>query len=586
MEQFIIDESNYIQFLQNGLSLIIDQAFISSNSLTVCPKLKIKNIQKKSLQLFISGNQLPHTELEITDCTYDKIVIENCAFKNVTFNSVEVSEPKEGAMQIYKTFIDSSNIKNLGFYYCTLYNGIIVRRGTETESLSIDNTLIDRNFTFLNSKSNSISVNASTISEIQIIRSDYPKEGETTEVETINIFRTEGLKNIRIWEVAFKEINIRKIVLNKTDKLTDHNNEIFITVPDGWKDVEEIKIGNAYIYSKIVIAIDKIKSLKVFDSNLNKVFFNYNEVKELALLDCKISDTIYFGNISSIKMVDKILIENCIFEDTFNMSLNFLKKELKLIGLIFNKYPSFFNRNLLHKNCKTDFNYSNLRNLIFQRINFENFSFKNFDISNAEFKDCTWQSDERKGIIKNTITDDNKEIKDTNQLIKIKNIYAKLKLSTEKSSDFLNSERFNISEQDIKRRIHKSRKHHVEYILMGFHKAISTYSENFKKPLFFILCAILIFALVFLFSGFYSGDRLVRYALSWQASNGIQTIKDFFNSIIFSTKNILPFQINKEFYLQSGESLPLTQTLELIQRIINLILAACFTAAFVRYLRK
>ena len=121
---------------------------------------------------------------------------------------------------------------------------------------------------------------------------------------------------------------------------------------------------------------------------------------------------------------------------------------------------------------------------------------------------------------------------------------------------------------------------------MGLHKEISSYGENFKKPLFVVFCSLILFSFLFIFTGFYVGDNLVKYEFSFEPSNTLNTLQDFGYSLIYSLKNILPFQVGLNFYLHSDKSLQLSQTLELIHKLINLILATSFTAAFVRYLRK
>lgn len=584
--EFTINIDNYKQFVRKDKYLVIDTEFIEKNSLETCLKIIIKDIKDKDLLLYVPKVNLPKTRIEVNDCIFTAVSIEDSTIDEVIFNTVEVSEGKEGKFAAFKTFIDNSKLKYLWFYYCKLNNGLIVRKESEIESLSINDTIIDRSFTFINSKCKTITVESSNVSEVIIDRNDYPKENGKTEVETINIFRTEGLKNIKVWEVTFKNLHIHKVILNKTEKLTDHNNEIYIKTPDKYKDVEEIKISESTIASKTIIVFDDTKHLKFFDSNLSEVILNYWHIDSLLFSNCKFSDSIYFGRSNQIKTINKSFIENCTFDDTFNMSSIWFKEEAFFRGLVFKKYPSFFHHNAIEKNCETDFQYSNLQNLVFQKIDFRFFSFKEFDITNVEFRECRWLSERKFFISRNLVFDDNKDTNEIDELVKVKDIYSKLRMSSEKSADFLNLGKFYISEQETKRKIHRKKKDWVEFSLMGFHKAISSYGENFKKPLFFVFCSIVVFALFFIFTGFYIGDNLVKYEFSFQASNFFNTLRDFGYSLIYSLKNILPFQVSLNFYLHSDKSLQLSQTLELIHKIVNLILATSFTAAFIRYLRK
>jgi len=584
--EFIIDANNYDQLISENKYLIVDNKFVKDNSLETFTKISIKNIANKSLLLFISKVKLPKIKIEISNCIFSEVLIRDSEIDEVVFNTVEVSESKEGNFALFKTFIDNSKLKYLWFHYCKLNNGIIVRKESEIESLSVYDTFIDRSFTFINSKSNTLTIESSNVTEIVIDRNDFHKPNGKTEVDTINIFRTEGLKYIKIWDVNFKNLQIHKIILNKSEKLTDHNNEIYIKAPDKYKDVESIKIDDSEILSKTIIVFDKIKHLEFFNSSFDEVTLNYWKVDSLIFSNSKFSNSIYFGRPNQIKIINKLLIDNCVFDHIFNMSSVLFKREAFFRGLVFKKYPSFFYHNLIDEKCKTDFQYSNLQNLVFQEIHFRHFSFKEFDITNVEFRDCRWSSDRNFFIDRNLVLDEQMSNNEIEDLIKVRDIYSKLRVSAEKSSDFLNLKKFYISEQETKRKIHRLKKDRTEFILMSFHKIISSYGENFKKPLFFVFCSIILFALFFMFSGFNVGNRLVKYEFSFQASNTFNTLRDFGYSLIYSLKNIVPFQMGINFYLNSDKSLELSQTLELIHKILNVIFATSFTAAFIKYLRK
>lgn len=584
--EFTINIENYKQFLQKEKFLVIDSDFIKNNFLETCPEIIIKDIKDKDLLFHILNVDLPKTKIKISDCIFSNVSIMESTIGEIFFNTVEVSEIKEGKYALFQTFIDTSKLKLLWFYNCKLYNGLIVRKESEIDSLSINETLNDRSFTFLNSICKTITVESSNILEISIDRNDYPKKNCKTKVDTINIFRTEGLKNIKIRDVEFKNLHIHKTILLKSDKLNDHNNEIYINSPVDYTNIEEIKISESTIATKIIIAIDSVNYLGLYKSYVNNLVLNYWYITSLHFSECSFSGSVYFGHSNRIKTIDKLLLVDCTFDDAFNMSSILFKEEASFRGLIFKKYPSFFYQNVIIENCKIDFKYSNLKNLVFQEIDFSFFSFTDFDISNVEFKDCKWQEVKSSYISRNLVFDENKNEKTIDHLLNVKDIYSKLKTSTLKSSDFINNEKFYISEQEIKRKIHHEKKDWTEYALLGFHKAISTYGENFKKPLLFILLSILSFAIIFLFTGFYKGDKLVNYELSFNASNFICTVEDFGYSFLYSLKNILPFVLSPSFYLHSDKTLEVSQTLELIHKLINIIIATSFTAAFLKYLKK
>src|SRR5690606_17572532 len=131
---FTINIDNYKQFVRKDKFLVIDTEFIERNSLETCTKLVIKDIKDKDLLLYVPKVNLPQTRIEVNDCIFTAISIEDSTIDEVIFNTVEVSEGKEGKFAPFKTFIDTSKLKYLWFYYCKLYNGLIVRKESQIES--------------------------------------------------------------------------------------------------------------------------------------------------------------------------------------------------------------------------------------------------------------------------------------------------------------------------------------------------------------------------------------------------------------------------------------------------------------------
>jgi len=583
---YYIDSNNFSQYLQNGNSLVVNSNSVQNLFSNGYTKITIQSIPVNTLYLLLEFINLPTLQIEVNNCFFLALAVKEIFVDQLTFHDVQVSESRPEEFTLFKTSVDTSQINNLWFFKCKLYNTLIIRKETGIGSLRLDGTFIDRSFVFANSKCDDLTINSSNILAVNIDRTDtYDKKGET-EIKTLNIFRTEGIKTIRIWETEFKNLHFHKILFLRSESLNYFNNEIHIHAPENYTDIEEIKISDSNILAKTIISTEKIKNLKIFDSNLDKLILNYGYIDNMLFSKCVFDDSLSFGQSNKLKKISKLEIENCTFEDTFNMSCIQFEKKAFFRGLIFKKYPSFFHDILIAKNCNIDFKYSNLENVIFQDTDFEFFTFKDFDITNVEFRNCFWKEEKKHFITRNIIIIDADKTEDIDNRIKLKDIYVKLKLNSQKSSDFINYGKFYISEQETKRRIHYLKKDWTEYILLGFHKAISSYGENFKKPLFFVLLLVFVFATLFMFTGFYVGERLVEYDFAIDASNLIKTANDFRYAFVYSLKNVVPFQTSLNFYLHSEKNLQSTQTLELLHKLINLILATSFTAAFVRYLRK
>jgi len=589
--EFVIDNNNYSSFLRKSSKhLIIDDTFIKDNSLEEAEKIILENVKDKSIYFRIANIDLKATEIEISNCEFYSIHVVNSTIPKTTIFETTISSQRTDIWKPYFVTIDNSSIKVCWLTSVTIYNGILIKNGSKIEDITIWQSVIDR-FYFTSSTSKKIIFESSTIDEVEITRNDYPVQGAKTLVEEIDIFRTTVNKTIKIWEVKFNKIHFDKIKLLKSKLLTDFSNEILIVAPptkhgeEGLK-IEEIKITGSYINSQVNITVDKLSSFISYDTDYDAFWINFWTINKVRIAECKFIGNIYWGAANRIKNIDEFQIEGCIFENDFSLGNISFEKECSLKSSMFKSYPSFFHRNLILENCKTDFNYSSLENFVFQEVNFKNFTFENLDITNSQFIDCKWIEAKNRFLKRNIVKDELSSNHNVDSLVKVKNIYSKLKTNCQKNSDFINSGKFYISEQEIKRHIHMKNGSWVEYWLLSFHRFISSYGENFKKPLALMLTLLVLFSFVFLFTGFINGDTLVKYQCGLDISNTGQTLVDWYYALVFSLKNIIPFEITKDFFLHSDKTTATTQVLELIHRIINLIFAASFTAAFVKYLRK
>lgn len=171
-------------------------------------------------------------------------------------------------------------------------------------------------------------------------------------------------------------------------------------------------------------------------------------------------------------------------------------------------------------------------------------------------------------------------------LLILKNIYSLLKSNCLKNSDFVNYGRFYISEQETKRKYYKLKRKHIDHFFLFLYKQISSYGESFSKPFMLLLINMLLFSIIFMFTGFYEGKSFIHLELSLELGNIFNTVMSFFYSLLFSFKNLIPFNLNQSFFIKSTEELRITQTFELIYKALNLILVTSFTGALIKHYRK
>src|SRR5690606_13639094 len=125
--------------------------------------------------------------------------------------------------------------------------------------------------------------------------------------------------------------------------------------------------------------------------------------------------------------------------------------------------------------CIFDFSFTKLINFIFEYINFREFSFKEVDIAGVEFRNCVWEEEKNLFLTRIVIKDERSDIWEVSELIKLKDIYAKLKTNFFNNSDYISNGKFLISEHEIKRKIAKNNKSWMEYFVLTIHRNISSY---------------------------------------------------------------------------------------------------------------
>jgi hypothetical protein len=419
-----------------------------------------------------------------------------------------------------------------------------------------------------------------------IEKRDYPNKNINTSVEKINVFRSDIKKAFRISNVRFNSLNFYKLNIFKTEGHSDFWEDIHISVPEDYNDVEKIEIIESTFNKNLIISLNDLIELKSLNCNFQDFRINYWKISNVNFVKNTIIGNINWGFKNQIKAIDEFRFNNCEVKGSFELSDTDITNEIQIKGTSFRTSPSFFESNNISEGCQIDFNYTNLKNFIFQKINFDNFKFENIDINNAEFKNCKWQSFDKYFMERFKVLDEDYAKNDLEKLRIVKNIYSKLKSNFQSTNDYINSGKFYISEQEIKRLISLKKRSFFEYFLLSLHKQISVYGESLAKPLLFIIIITLLTSITYLFSGFYSGERLVSYNFVFDSDNFGQTLLDWSQSLILSLKNIVPFSISDDFFLKTKGTLKLSQFIELIQKLINVILLASFTESFIRYLKK
>jgi uncharacterized protein YjbI with pentapeptide repeats len=582
---FKIDSSNYKSLLRTDKQIVIDLAFIVENKIAANDLIKIEGIVNKEVILIVKGIKLNDLVIEVINSSLEGIYFEDATIKDLQLLNLDISDYKEAKFKTFKTNFDNSKIQSILMFETKIFNGFLVRNESKIDSIHIIDSSIDHSLSYIDSISSKITIESSTLYNLNFENIDFYKKGIKSVIDSIHIFRTEIRVGFNINGVELKELKVYKTNVLKSTALDDFKKDIFISFPEKYDEVERIEFNGCNIERKLIITLNNLKELYATNSNFEYFRINFWKIINFKFFDISIYGNIFLGYQNQLKTIEVFVFNNCEVQGEFYLSDTEFKEVVSIQGSSFNTKPSFFEKNTIHKSCKVDFEYSNLINFVFQDINFKYVNFENIDINNAQFKNCKWDIINEPFLQRYKVCNENINNDKIEDLLINKTIYSKLKSSFQKNNDYINSGRFYISEQESKRAISLKNKQYFEYFLLSIHKKISVYGESVSKPLLLMLCLSLIFATTYLFTGFNSGDRLIEYYLVLDFDNISQTINDLLKSIVFSIKNIVPFSVGNKFFL-NGLGIPTTEVLELIQKIISLILLASFTESFVRYLKK
>ncbi|PKH50782.1 hypothetical protein CXF68_08825 [Tenacibaculum sp. Bg11-29] len=583
--EFKIDSSNYKSLLRDNKHILIDDTFIIDNNISEKALIIIQGIEDKDVMLYVKDIKLNDLEIEVKDSSLYGIFFEDATIKDLKLLCLDISEYKEAKFKTFKTYFDNSNLQSIWVHESKFFNGFLVRNESTIENIRINDSSIDHSFSHIDSISSKITIESSTVDDLNFENNDIHKKGIKSKIDNINVFRTEIRIGFKISKIEFKNLNLHKTNVLKSTELSNFKQDIFISLPDDFDEVDKIEFTECNIDRRITITLNNLKDFYSHDCSFFSFRINFWKIISFKFIKNTIIENIFWGFQNRLKTIEKFVFNNCDVKGQFYLSDTHFSNELFIQGTTFHSYPSFFDHNKIYDTCKVDFGYTNLTNFVFQDINFKNIGFKNLDIDNAKFKNCEWELVTKKFFNRFKVQDENKVNDKIENLLINKNIYSKLKASFQKNSDYINSGKFYISEQESKKEISLKNKNYFEYFLLSLHKNISSYGENVSKSLILLLFLILISASIYLFTGFNSGGRLVDYRFSLNLDNTTQTIKDFLQSIIFSIKNVVPFSVGTKFFL-NGFDIKITQVIELIQKILSLILLASFTESFVRYLKK
>jgi hypothetical protein len=586
MAIFKIDSSNYKSLKRKFLT--IDEDFIIDNKINPGDEILIEKITDLTCTLLINDVDLTTNKTTVHTCTFMDFYVGNTKFNELIIWSLIIGEnPQEGILPHLVVF-DEAVAQRLWVYHSTFNQGFLIRNSCDFKDFRINDSSIFCTLAFTNSNCEGFEIESSKATYVTIRDTPSIPGGPTlpSNLKTINIFRTEISGGVEINEVPFQTLHFHKIRLKNSEKLSNYQNKIYIASKEEQNLINSIKITESEIEPLFIFSVDELTEFIGSKNQFGEFRVNFSSIDKFVITESVFAGYAYWGMPNHMKVIQQYQLTNCDFQGEYNFSNVIIENSIRVHGSKFSKYPSFFSNIIFGPNCKYDFNYTKFSNLIFENIPFQPVLFKDFDITNAEFRNCEWEETNGFFYTRNVVSDEKTDKRDVPYLIKLKDIYAKLKTNYYNNSDYINSGRFLISEHEIKREIAKSNKSWLEYLALTMHKNISSYGESFTQPISLMIISWLIMSVVYMFTGFTSDDKIVQFELVFDCGNLANTFTGFIKSSILSLKNLVPFPISPNFFLFSSKQQSFTQTLELIQKILNLVLFASFTTALLKHINK
>ena len=221
------------------------------------------------------------------------------------------------------------------------------------------------------------------------------------------------------------------------------------------------------------------------------------------------------------------------------------------------------------------------------------YDLRSLDTDYLKFKKCKWSTESGRPLgtmskllrIEKVKHNDFSKM-DLEEIVDYKNIFTSLRRKFQLAGEYTVSEAFRYSESNAMLATYLKRKQFVNSSALYINRSLSGYGTNYLMPLSYLMLLVLLFSILYLFTGLQIGTQKVEYELAMSVPDYRVFVRDFFQSLIFSFKNIVPFTIARDFYIKADSNLLISQTLVIIQKSINIVILGSFIFAFRRFLLK
>lgn len=575
---FTINEENVNDFIHEGTLLIKWRAI--DWKIFTADVLKIEGItQDQNLSLRIVGFPAALFGVEIRECTFinvfihsqlkhlylrtSTIGIDSKQHFTIKESNIEFVDIFDCVVQARFSILDNSTIHTLDVNKCQLFSGLLFQ----------DSSVLN----YFNSKSTIQHVYASKTTFENIII-------ESCEISDSMNFSTCTGKELYISYSTYKNEDVSGM-------------NFFGSSSFGLKNLKIINITECTFQSNFNLGAKKLTEVHIYSSKFKALSISHSSTS-VDIRNNIIENSLKIGSRNGIKACKELNIVNNDIGGHLEISGHIIRnvnegdkqighKELEIGGNSLKRGKILIDHLAIEEGAGCDFQKANLENATFRKCTLVDFDFSYSNAAQATFNFCRWD-EQRFGPLWRIVfrTEANLTSLNLSDLKQLQEQYANFRKSFEASSNYVDSSKFKLSEQFIRLHTLKEEGRTFNRILLKIHQGLSYFGESIILPLLWLFVSTLLFAAIFLFTGFEVYDHPIRFLFSFDPSNFFDTLCHFVHALILSLKNIIPIKMESNFFISLTEDQGTSQVLSMIQKLINIILLGSFIGALRNFLKK
>jgi len=393
-----------------------------------------------------------------------------------------------------------------------------------------------------------------------------------TKIQWLTLENQNKIKKITIAgkkEITF--LRLSKLIINSDEA------RVVINCP-----IKEIKIFESKFNTNLNIGSNELQEVNIDKKCTFKSLTINHKNANIKIDDCTVEEKLDIGSESTEANSSNFEFTN----NTIGRGITFGKKEHK--QKISKRFKIENNRLQTGKwkfygfsldgNCNSEITEQSFDDVTFQNCDFSNFDFQHTDIHLAEIIDSNWKEVDI-GSQKRIQFKAENEALEISDLKELKKQYSFFRKKFEDENNYVDASKFKISEALTRIKIEKRGRK----LLLYFNKWLNMFGESIARPFKCYVATLVFFAILYLFSGIGKDINFDWYVFIDSTNLDVPRCSDFFESLLFSFKNISPVKL--EYNFDFTPSRP-TQIISMFQKLINIILVGALIASMRNFFRK